>query len=48
MTNIKTLVKNVLKKRYDPPILLMPDIKDKICKLQSKSVISYLKTKHYN
>jgi len=33
ITNILTLIKNVLKKRCDPPILLMLGSKDKIYKL---------------
>ncbi|XP_018352292.1 PREDICTED: uncharacterized protein LOC108754466 [Trachymyrmex septentrionalis] len=44
--NLKALVRNVLK-RFDPPILLMPG-KGRIYKLQSKSVINYLKTEHCN
>ncbi|XP_018360746.1 PREDICTED: uncharacterized protein PF14_0093-like [Trachymyrmex cornetzi] len=46
ITNIKALVRNVLK-RFDPPIL-MPGSKGRIYKLQSKSVINYLKTEHCN
>jgi len=45
--NIKALIRNVLK-RFDPPILLMPGSKNRIYKLQSKSIINYLKTKHCN
>lgn len=48
ITNIKVLIKNVLKKRFDPPILLMPGSKSRIYKLQSKSLINYLKTEHCN
>jgi len=48
ITNIKALIRNVLKKRFDPPILLMPGSKGRIYKLQSKSVINYLKTEHCN
>ncbi|XP_011701501.1 PREDICTED: protein PFC0760c-like isoform X2 [Wasmannia auropunctata] len=49
ITDTKALIRNVLKKRFDPPILLMPvNSKSRICKLQSKSVINYLKTEHCN
>ncbi|XP_071563681.1 uncharacterized protein [Temnothorax nylanderi] len=48
ITNIKTLIRNVLKTRFDPPLLLMPCRKGRIYKLQSKSIINYLKTEHCN
>ncbi|KAL6262909.1 hypothetical protein P5V15_005698 [Pogonomyrmex californicus] len=49
ITNTKTLIRNVLKKRFDPPILLMKDkISNRMYKLQSKSLINYLKTEHCN
>ncbi|XP_070170436.1 repetitive organellar protein-like [Polyergus mexicanus] len=49
IVNTKTLIKGVLKKRFDPPILLMKsNIKGRIGKLQSKSLINYLKSEHCN
>ncbi|XP_025263596.1 uncharacterized protein LOC105259189 [Camponotus floridanus] len=47
--NAKALIKNVLKKRFDPPILLMKsNVKGRIGKLQSTSLINYLKSEHCN
>ncbi|XP_050448925.1 metacaspase-2-like isoform X3 [Cataglyphis hispanica] len=47
--NAKTLIKNVLKKRFDPPILLMKsNVKGRVGKLQSKSLINYLQSEHCN
>lgn len=47
--NAKTLIKNVLKKRFDPPILLMKsNVKGRVGKLQSKSLINYMKSEHCN
>lgn len=48
ITNTKVLVKNVLRKRFDPSIFLMKGSKGRIYKLQSKSLINYLKTEHCN
>ncbi|XP_014480408.1 PREDICTED: uncharacterized protein LOC106747425, partial [Dinoponera quadriceps] len=46
--NIKTLVRSVLKKRFDPPMVLISHAKEKICRLQIKSLINYLKSEHCN
>jgi len=47
--NAKALIRNVLKKRFDPPILLMKsNVKGRIGKLQSTSLINYLKSEHCN
>lgn len=48
ITDMKILIRNVLKKRFDPPILIVPCNKGRIYRLQSKSLINYLKTEHCN
>ncbi|KAL0129526.1 hypothetical protein PUN28_001648 [Cardiocondyla obscurior] len=48
INNIKKLIRQVLQKRFDPPILLMRGSKGRTYKLQSKSVLNYLKTEHCN
>ncbi|XP_071626837.1 uncharacterized protein [Temnothorax longispinosus] len=48
ITNLRTLIRNVLKTRFDPPLVLMSSRKGRIYKLQSKSIINYLKTEHCN
>lgn len=47
LTYIKTLVRNVLKKQFDPPISLKSQ-KGRICQLQFKSVVEYLRSGHCN
>ncbi|XP_043522519.1 protein PFF0380w-like [Frieseomelitta varia] len=41
----KILMKNVLKKQFNPPILMAKRKTDKICKLNTLSVLNYLKHK---
>ncbi|XP_032691072.1 protein dopey homolog PFC0245c-like isoform X2 [Odontomachus brunneus] len=48
IANMKSLVRNVLKTRFDPPISLIARVKEKICKLQKKSLINYLRSEHCN
>ncbi|XP_011149412.1 putative uncharacterized protein DDB_G0282133 isoform X3 [Harpegnathos saltator] len=48
IANIKALIRNVLRKRFDPPISLISHVKEKICRLQTKSLINYLKSEHCN
>ncbi|XP_011875751.1 PREDICTED: uncharacterized protein LOC105566399 isoform X2 [Vollenhovia emeryi] len=44
--SLRALIRDVLKKRFDPPILLQSGGKDRIYRLQSKSLINYLKAEH--
>ncbi|RLU22399.1 hypothetical protein DMN91_004677 [Ooceraea biroi] len=47
ITNTKTLIRNVLKKRFDPSIKLMPKFcKDRVCRVQSTSLLNYLISEH--
>lgn len=48
VTKVKTLIRSVLRKRFDPPILLMQTRKGRIGKINSTSLINYLKSKHCN
>ncbi|XP_020287553.1 uncharacterized protein PF11_0213-like isoform X2 [Pseudomyrmex gracilis] len=42
-TNAKSLIKNVLTKRFEPPLLLQSCRDRRICRIQSKSLIDHLK-----
>ena len=46
--NTKALMRSVLKKRFDPSISLMSRCKGRIGRLQSTSLINYLKSEHCN
>lgn len=42
-TNAKSLIKKVLKKRFEPPLILQSSRDRRICRIQSKSLIDHLK-----
>ncbi|XP_029038226.2 reticulocyte-binding protein homolog 1-like isoform X2 [Osmia bicornis bicornis] len=43
----RLLMQQMLKQKFDPPILMMKTNKDKVCRLNNKSVLAYLQTEHY-
>lgn len=44
ITESRILMKNILRKQFNPPILIIKKT-DKICKLNTSSVLNYLKHK---
>lgn len=44
----KALLKNILETRFDPPITIVKKEQGKICKINGKSLVEYLKTGHFN
>lgn len=40
-------MQKVLKEKFDPPIFISKVKKGKVCRLNNKSVLAYLRTEHY-